>query len=214
MNSMLTIRWWVATTTAASLLFVGILIGFLVEETLESVSQDNPLPPLNITLNEPLNITSLSPPSVEGRSAEMEAGARFMTRVSEHKKRLEENPNDVEALTFLGNANYDITQFEKAVHYYERVLKIEPERARIRTDLATSYYRLGQVDKALEEIRTVLAFNPIHENALLNLGVILIQDKNDTRGAIKAWEKLLAEHPGFAEAEGLRVTIEELKSQH
>lgn len=143
----------------------------------------------------------------------MEAGAAFMARVTEHKQRLEKNPKDLEALIFLGNANYDITRFDKASEYYTRALAMDPGNIRIRTDLATSYYSMGQVDKAIGEIRAVLAQEPSHETALFNLGMILLNNKKDKKGAIHAWETLLKEHPSSTRAQELRQRVDELKAQ-
>lgn len=143
----------------------------------------------------------------------MEAGASFMARVTEHKQRLEKNPKDLEALVFLGNANYDITRFDKASEYYVRALAMDPGNIRIRTDLATSYYNMGHVDKAISEIRAVLKQEPSHETALFNLGMILLNHEKDKKGAIQAWETLLKEHPNSPRAQGVRQKLEELKAQ-
>ena len=141
----------------------------------------------------------------------MEAGAAFMTRVNKYKERLDEAPDDLEALIFLGNANYDITRFDKAVEYYERVLGVDPANFHIRTDLATSYYGMGEIDKALKELRMALEQNPRHETALYNLGAILFDAKKDNEGAINAWQKLLTEHPNSLKNQGLGEKIRELK---
>jgi cytochrome c-type biogenesis protein CcmH/NrfG len=148
-----------------------------------------------------------------GRDPVMEAGAAFMARVTEYKQRLEKNPNDLEALIFLGNANYDITRFDQARTYYERALAIDPTNLRVRTDLATSYYSIGLVDKALDEMRTVLKQEPSHEAALYNLGLVLLNDKKDKKGAIEAWETLLQHHPDSPRASVLRQKLDELKTR-
>lgn len=143
----------------------------------------------------------------------MEAGAAFMARVTEYKQRLEKNPQDLDALIFLGNANYDITRFDKASEYYTRALEMDPANIRVRTDLATSYYNLGQVDKAISEIRAVLKQEPSYETALFNLGMILLNNKKDKKGTIHAWETLLKKHPNSTRAQGVRQKLEELKAQ-
>jgi tetratricopeptide (TPR) repeat protein len=202
---MITIRWWIATVAISFLLVVGVSVGYLVEKTIHALPQ-RPEP-------SPMNVRSDNETSGQSRDPVMEAGARFMVRVTEYKQRLERNPEDMEALVFLGNANYDITRFDKASEYYERVLAIDPTNITVRTDLATSYYKTGQVDRALNEIQTVLQQSPDHETALFNLGIILLSDKTDRKGAIEAWEKLLKEHPDSARSQELRQTIEELRTQ-
>ena len=202
---MITIRWWVAAVAITFLLVVGVSVGYLIEKTLHALPrQSQP---------SPMNVASGNEVSRQNRDPVMEAGARFMVRVTEYKQRLERNPEDMETLIFLGDANYDITRFEKASEYYERVLAIDPANIIVRTDLATCYYKTGQVERALNEIQTVLQQSPAHETALFNLGIILLSDKTDRKGAIEAWEKLLEEHPDSTRSRELRKTIEELRTQ-
>ncbi|MBI3611555.1 MAG: tetratricopeptide repeat protein [Nitrospirae bacterium] len=149
----------------------------------------------------------------QGRDPFMEQGAQFMTKVMEHKRRLEKDPKDKEALLFLGNANYDISRFDQAKEYYKRYLEIDPARAGVRTDLATSYYKIKDVDSAVRELKTVVAQVPDHEAALYNLGLILLGDKQDKEGAMAAWEALLAAHPNHPKALEVRKQIDEMKKK-
>lgn len=149
-------------------------------------------------------------PSPSGRDPLMEQGAKFMAVVMDYKRRLEKDPKDKEALLFLGNANYDIHRFDQAKEYYKRYLEIDPTRAGVRTDLATSYYNLKDVNSALRELRTVLTQAPDHEAALYNFGLILWKNKQDKPGAIQAWETLLKTHPNYPKAAEVRKQIDEI----
>jgi tetratricopeptide (TPR) repeat protein len=143
----------------------------------------------------------------------MEQGAHFMSVVMDHKRRLEKDPKDKEALFFMGNANYDINRFEQAKDYYKRYLEVDPSHAGVRTDLATSYYKVKDLDSAVREWKTVVAEVPDHEAALYNLGLILWQDKHDNPGAVKAWEALLKAHPNHPKAAEVRKQIDEMKKK-
>jgi len=134
-----------------------------------------------------------------------------MSVVMEYKRRLEKNPKDKEALLFLGNANYDINRFDQAKDYYKRYLDIDPTNAGVRTDLATSYYNVKDVDSALRELKSVLSQVPDHEAALYNVGLILWKDKQDKPGAINAWETLLKTHPNYPKAAEVRKQMDEIK---
>ena len=149
-------------------------------------------------------------PSPSGRDPLMEQGAKFMAVVMDYKRRLEKDPKDKEALLFLGNANYDINRFDQAKEYYKRYLEVDPMRAGVRTDLATSYYNLKDVNSALRELRTVLSQAPDHEAALYNFGLILWKNKQDKPGAIRAWETLLKTHPNYPKAAEVRRQIDEM----
>jgi len=89
--------------------------------------------PVDAPTFRPVPVTA-GPP--KGRDPMMEKGAQFMATVMDHKRRLEKDPKDKEALRFLGNANYDINRFDAAKTYYTRYLEIDPAQPEVRTDLA------------------------------------------------------------------------------
>ena len=203
-------RWWAIVMAIPLLVGSGVAIGYLLERTVGSVQTPSGLP-LQVSALE-LGSPHIPQPSELSRDPAMEAGAAFMARVTEYKDRLEKNPSDVEAMVFLGNANYDITRFEKASEYYQQVLELDPTNIHVRTDLATSYFNLGNTKNALAEIRKVLGLSPAHETALFNLGVILLQAEGDKAGAIEAWERLIREHPDSPRAQTIRQQIDILKN--
>ena len=133
-----------------------------------------------------------------------------MEQINLYRQRLEANPKDLEALIALGNANFDIQRFDKARELYLRALEVDPMNSVVRTDLASSYRNLGELELAFKELNHVLAIDSNHETALYNLGVLLLNDKHDPKGAIEAWEKLIATHPNLAYAPELKKKIEEL----
>ena len=80
-------------------------------------------------------------------------------------------------------------------------------------DMGTCYYKSGQPDKAVESFKKAIEVNPRHENARLNLGVVLASAKNDPAGAIKVWEELLKINPNFPKAETVKAEIVKLRAQ-
>ncbi|MDC4225898.1 MAG: tetratricopeptide repeat protein [Candidatus Manganitrophus sp.] len=134
-----------------------------------------------------------------------------MQKLAEYKARLEKDPKDIEALVFMGNANYDIQRFEKAKEFYQKALEVDPNNTHVRTDLASSYRSLGETDQALEELNKVLKSDPKHEVALYNSGIILLNDKNDAEKATAAWEKLVQLKPNDPLSQELKKKISELK---
>jgi len=139
------------------------------------------------------------------------APAPFMQKLAEYKGRLEKNPKDIEALIFMGNANYDIQRFEKAKEFYMRALDVDPNNTHVRTDLASAYRSLGDIDHALAELNQVLKTDPNHEVALYNSGIIYLNDKNDPEKARAAWEKLVELKPNDPLSQELKKQISELK---
>lgn len=197
-----------------------------VETVTGALSPNSPAPiaasekapaPKNAERNEPSSPSAppahpprTAPPATPPHTAP--AAAPFMQRLAEYKERLEKNPKDIEAMIFLANANFDIQRFEKAKEFYLRALEVDPHNNYVRTDLASSYRNLGDTDTALQELNKVLKSDPNHEVALYNLGVILLNDKEDRQKAAAAWERLVQIKPNDPLAAELKEKIKELRA--
>ncbi len=136
----------------------------------------------------------------------------FMKKLEGYNKRLQENPEDMEALVFLANANFDIQRFENAEALYLRVLKIDPNNLHVRTDLASVYRNLDDPGKAVETLRVVLSLNPNHEVALYNIGIILLNDTEDLEGAAEVWERLVKINPNDPLADALKAQVKRIRN--
>ncbi|WDT74963.1 MAG: tetratricopeptide repeat protein [Candidatus Manganitrophus sp.] len=176
----------------------------------ENVGAGAPAPPPVPSAPAPVGEAASSSVSAESPHGSG-APVPFMQKLAEYKARLEKDPKDIEALVFMGNANYDIQRFEKAKEFYQKALEVDPSNTHVRTDLASSYRSLGETDQALEELNKVLKSDPKHEVALYNSGIILLNDKNDAEKATAAWEKLVQLKPNDPLSQELKKKISELK---
>jgi hypothetical protein len=113
-----------------------------------------------------------------------------MAAIQQARDRVNKNPNDVQALIFLGNANYDVQRYQEAADLYQKALELNSDNAQVRTDRATALYRLGRSKEAIDELNLALASDDHHENALYNLGMIKLKAFNDREGALAAWTQL------------------------
>lgn len=113
-----------------------------------------------------------------------------MAAIQQARDRVNKNPNDLQALIFLGNANYDIQRYQEAADLYQKALALNSDNAQVRTDRATALYRLGRSKEAIDELNLALASDYHHENALYNLGMIKLKAFNDREGALAAWTQL------------------------
>ncbi len=136
---------------------------------------------------------------------------KAMDDLAQYRMRVDKDPNDVEALAQLGNANLAMKRFDHAKEWYERALKIDPKRTETRMDLAIALRFLGKPDDAISELNKVLAQDPKNATALYNLGVILLEDKHDTQKAIAKWEALMKANPDYPHTAELRQMVEALK---
>jgi cytochrome c-type biogenesis protein CcmH/NrfG len=107
----------------------------------------------------------------------------------------ENDPQNADAWTRLGNAYFDAGQYQKAIDAYEKSIAIEPDNANVLTDLGVMYRRNKQPEKAVEMFSRAMAADPRHEVSRMNKGIVLLYDLDDEEGAIRAWESLLEINP-------------------
>src|SRR5271157_279383 len=124
---------------------------------------------------------------------------------------LKTNPNDFDTLAKIGNLYYDSQAYPQAIEYYEKAVSVQPNNADVWTDLGTSYWYTGNADKAVANFEKVLAIRPNHPGTLFNLGIVRWQGKNDPKGAIVAWEKLLQTNPDYPQKDQVQMLIERAK---
>ena len=70
---------------------------------------------------------------------------------------------------------------------------------------------LGDFDGAIEELKRVVQNHPTHANSRFHLGVVLLKDKKDVKGAINAWEEYLRVESRGERANWVRGEVEKLK---
>ena len=110
---------------------------------------------------------------------------------------LQQRPNDPDLLARVGNIYYDSQAYPQAIDYYKKSLAIAPSNSDVRTDMGTAMWYSGDPDGALKEFDTALKNSPNHAETLFNRGVVLMQGKNDSKGAIASWQQLLNTNPTY-----------------
>lgn len=96
----------------------------------------------------------------------------------------------------LGNAYFDTQQPAKAIHAYTQALAINPANANVLTDLGIMYRENGQLQEALKSFGKAIQYDPRHEHARFNMGVVLLFDLRRGGDAKKVWQELLLLNPG------------------
>ena len=110
-------------------------------------------------------------------------------------EKLKTDPNNSDLLFQVGNIYKATHQFKEANSYYEKALQAAPKNVAIRTEYASCLYYSGDVDAALTQIQQSLRDDPKDANSLFNLGMIRWQGKQDSKGALAAWQQLLKSNP-------------------
>jgi tetratricopeptide (TPR) repeat protein len=135
-----------------------------------------------------------------------------LAEIENYKEILRKDPNNLQALIGIGNLYFDTKQDLLAIENYRKALALDPSNANVRTDMAVCYRRTGNPDRAVEELKKAISVNPRHAQSRYNLGVILIYDKNDLEGGLKAWEALLENVPDYPYRDQLRAEIARMRS--
>lgn len=135
---------------------------------------------------------------------------QFTNAESLFRQILSINPNQYDALRFLGVSAGRQGDILKAVDWLIKAVQIRPESARAHHDLGLALAKLGQFEEALNSLHLALRLKPEFPEAYLNIGNV-----NSRLGcqieAASFFETALSQHPGMAEAQA---GLERVKSEN
>lgn len=186
-----------AITGIAGVLF-GIIVGYMLGV---SQRESGPLPVAAAAATAP---TTAAPASTTVLNQQELQGWRNI---------LASDPKNVRANIELANRLYDAGRYADAIPYYQQGFAGDPKNVSVSTDLATALYYAGRADEALAQFDASLKIDPRHGQTLFNLGIVRRDARNDARGAIDAWERLLTSVPDYPDAGKVRTMIAELKTK-
>jgi len=136
------------------------------------------------------------------------------SRASTLKQTAQQNPSDAATRVELGNMYFDAGRFPEAVDWYQQALKIAPKDVNASTDLGIAYYYMNDPDKALAQFDKSLAVDPAHAKTLLNVGIVRAFGRQDLKGAVEVWQKILVVAPTSEEARAARQALDGVRSAH
>ena len=175
-----------AYTLSVVCLLFGLAGGWLIRG---SQSPASPLERVSAATVQDSGATLQPTPEQMRRMADKQAGPLI--------DQLKADPTNARLLAQIGNIYYDTQQYTVAIDYYQRTLQVTPRDASVRTDMATAFWYLGNVDTAIAEFHRALSDEPNKANALFNLGVVQWQGKMDIQGALASWQRLLDTNPDY-----------------
>lgn len=199
---------WSAAQTyvmATICLGVGLAVGFFIR------GSASPAPP---------PVAQVSPQQPQDKHASM--GQHPMPTLADMKRMadkqaapllatLKTDPKNVAALNKTALTYKAAHQFKEAITYFQKALAIDPKNIPIRDDMASCMYYSGDIDGAIAQLEKSLAYDPKHAGTLMNLGIIKWKGKDDTAGAIAAWQTLLKLNPDFPQKDKIEQLIAEAK---
>lgn len=125
--------------------------------------------------------------------------------------KLKNDPKNSDLLNQLGTLYKATHQFQEAAGYYQKAIEADPKNIGARTDLASCLFYQGDADGAIQQLQQALSYDPKDANSLFNLGMIRLQGKNDSNGAVTAWRQLLKLNPQLPKEK--KETVEKLIAQ-
>jgi cytochrome c-type biogenesis protein CcmH/NrfG len=152
----------------------------------------------------PAGAPAPAPPGIDS----IEAASKIQTL----KEIVKKDPKNLAAWVEMGNLYFDTNQPKEAIEAYSQYLVSKPENPDVRTDMGIMFRSLGQFDRAVEEFRKAAQSDPKHANSRYNIGLVLLHDKQDIKGAVKAWEEYLKVDPNSERAQRIRAQIEKMKA--
>jgi len=175
---------------AAICLGVGLAVGYLTRTAMDNPASAVPVAKAAVTSPHSGAMTPAGPmPSL----AEMHQIAS--RQAAPLLEKLKSDPNNSALLMQIGSVYHSAHQFKDAAAYYSKAVRVDPKNVEAHTKLAVSLYRSGDVDGAITELNRALSLDPKDPNSLFNLGMIRLQGKQDPKGALAAWQKLLRSNP-------------------
>jgi cytochrome c-type biogenesis protein CcmH/NrfG len=188
---------------AAICLLVGLVVGFLLPggrtATATKPGGPNEVAGAKTSAHPPLTMEQMK------QLADVQAGTLIEKSKAE--------PKNSALLNQIAAIYQAAHQFKDAAGYFDKALKIDPKNVAARTQLASCLYYSGDVDGALSQLDLALKYNPKDVNSLFNLGMIRYQGKNDSAGAIAAWEQLLRTNPNLDRRPIVEQMIADAKSK-
>ncbi len=121
-----------------------------------------------------------------------------MQEIKNLENKVAANPEDLESTLHLAHLLQDSGLYEKAIVNYKKYLIKNPENADSRVDMAICYYNLNDYNTAIAEMEGALKYQPKHQIAHLNLGIVNLTARNIE--ASKEWFKKTVEIDPNSEA--------------
>lgn len=147
-------------------------------------------------------------PTANSRTAS-DAGAPMMAEIRALKRRIQQDPQDHEALVRLANLYHDGNMLDDAIGFYEMALAVRPDEPDQLTDMGICYRGKRDFERALELFEKANAIDPKHWQSLFNYVVVAGFDLgrfDEAREALTAMEQL---DPPPPRLEDLRQALEQ-----
>lgn len=134
------------------------------------------------------------------------------TELAQAKERLQANPNDLEAASFVGHEMIRNRDLEDAEKITNKALAIDPFHIESRVHLGVLHALRGNVESAEKELLELADIYPGAQEALLFLGFINLQGGRRDK-ALEYFERFTVEVPRNQYPPGIEAAITQLRQE-
>jgi tetratricopeptide (TPR) repeat protein len=188
--------------TVILVVVIAFLVGFITGGTVATLRRTKSVERFPVVQK-----TQMAPTPVPKGADAIEVASEIQSLKDIVKK----EPKNLSAWKELGNLYFDAGEPKGAIDAYRQYLAINPNNPDVRTDMGIMYRALGDFDRAIEEFKKAAQFEAKHANSRYNIGIVLLHDKGDVKGAIQAWEEYLKVDPNSERAQRVRAQMGNLK---
>ena len=130
------------------------------------------------------------------KALEAEVSGNYTETIKELKKLVERYPEEKDALYFLGNYYYNELEYEQALSYYNKIIKIDPLYKLVYNKLAYVYDEIGDFEKSIWAINKYISIAPDEANPY-DTRADLYARNGKLDQAIESYKKALEKKPDF-----------------
>ncbi len=133
--------------------------------------------------------------TVESRSAPAGQDQAMMAEVSALMAEVEENPQNVEALTQLAHVFMLMEAWDRSYSFWRRILALEPENELALNQAGFTLFQMERYSEAVQYFDTLLEMDEDNFRSHFNLGIIYKYYLNDQDRARQHFQRILEIDP-------------------
>lgn len=195
-----------------SILFLaaGLLVGFIAGYWLHEEMADRQ-PPRRLPGQ--IEAGPMAQPTPGAGAAAGAMGGMSQADVQELTARVQQNPEDADAVLRLAELNHQIANWPRAAELYQQYLGLRPDDPGVMSDLGIAYRQMGRMDEALALFDRAQAVSPDHWQSRFNEVIVRAFDLQQFDQARQTLEELRQLQPGNPDVERLATEIDQLERQ-
>ena len=157
--------------------------------------------------------TSSSTSQGVGGYSDGNAPVAYNEVLNELKTLIARDPNNAELHSRLGDAYFDVKDFNSAVVSYKKAIKINPSDVDAFNDLGLSYHYLNNTTEGLAYVNQGIEKNPEYQRIWLTKGFLMAFGVGSSEEAAAALEKAYDLGPTTPVGQAAKAYLEELKNK-